>query len=210
GPCSEIFIDRGEHIWGGPPGTPEEDGDRFLEFWNLVFMQYEQFADGSQEALPNPSIDTGMGLERMASILQGVESVFETDLFRHLIDAAASAVGKAPTPETVASYRVIADHLRSMTFLIAEGVLPSNEGRGYVLRRIMRRAMRHATLLGTSEPTIFKLVPTLVREMGQAYPELSQGEAMIGETVRLEEERFLKTLSRGLQILVEETGSLGN
>ena len=209
GPCSEIFIDRGEHIWGGPPGSPEEDGDRFLEFWNLVFMQYEQFADGSQEPLPNPSIDTGMGLERMASILQGVESVFETDMFRHVIDAAASAVGKAPTSETVASYRVIADHLRSMSFLIAEGVLPANEGRGYVLRRIMRRAMRHATLLGTNNPTIYKLVPALVREMGQAYPELVQGEAMISETIRLEEERFLKTLSRGLQILEDETTGMG-
>ena len=209
GPCSEIFIDRGEHIWGGPPGSPEEDGDRFLEFWNLVFMQYEQFGDGRQEPLPNPSIDTGMGLERMASILQGVESVFETDMFRHVIDAAASAVGKAPTPETVASYRVIADHLRSMSFLITDGVLPANEGRGYVLRRIMRRAMRHATLLGTNHPTIFKLVPALVREMGQAYPELVQGEAMISETIRLEEERFLKTLSRGLQILEEETAGLG-
>ncbi|WP_332716136.1 alanine--tRNA ligase [Pelagibacterium mangrovi] len=209
GPCSEIFIDRGEHIWGGPPGSPEEDGDRFLEFWNLVFMQYEQFADGTQEPLPNPSIDTGMGLERMASILQGVESVFETDMFRHVIDATASAVGKAPTPETAASYRVIADHLRSMSFLIADGVLPANEGRGYVLRRIMRRAMRHATLLGTNNPTIYKLVPALVREMGQAYPDLVQGEAMISETVLLEEERFLKTLSRGLQILEEETTGLG-
>ncbi len=208
GPCSEIFIDRGEHIWGGPPGSPEEDGDRFLEFWNLVFMQYDQQPGGEQLPLPRPSIDTGMGLERMASILQGVESVFETDLFKHLIEATASAVGKAPTGETVASYRVIADHLRSMAFLVADGVLPSNEGRGYVLRRIMRRAMRHATLLGTSQPTIFKLIPALVREMGQAYPELSRGEAMISETVRLEEERFLKTLSRGLQILEEETSGL--
>ncbi|HWJ88361.1 MAG TPA: alanine--tRNA ligase [Pelagibacterium sp.] len=209
GPCSEIFIDRGDHIWGGPPGTPEEDGDRFLEFWNLVFMQYEQTGDGRQEPLPHPSIDTGMGLERMASILQGVESVFETDMFRHIIDSTASAVGRAPTPETVASYRVIADHLRSMAFLIAEGVLPANEGRGYVLRRIMRRAMRHATLLGSNEPAIFKILPSLVREMGQAYPELVQGEAMISETIRLEEERFLKTLSRGLQILEEETVGLG-
>ncbi|MCD7059987.1 alanine--tRNA ligase [Pelagibacterium xiamenense] len=209
GPCSEIFIDRGEHIWGGPPGSAEEDGDRFLEFWNLVFMQYEQAEDGSTEPLPRPSIDTGMGLERMASILQGVDSVFETDMFDHIIDAAASAIGKGPTAETVASYRVIADHLRSMAFLVAEGVLPANEGRGYVLRRIMRRAMRHATLLGTSGPTIFKLVPALVREMGQAYPELVQGEAMISETIRLEEERFLKTLSRGLQILEDETAGLG-
>ncbi|GHA14498.1 alanine--tRNA ligase [Devosia pacifica] len=209
GPCSEIFIDRGEHIWGGPPGSPEEDGDRFLEFWNLVFMQYEQQADGSRLELPRPSIDTGMGLERMAAVLQGVESIFETDMFRHLIDATASVVGKAPTDETVASYRVIADHLRSMSFLIAEGVLPSNEGRGYVLRRIMRRAMRHATLLGTNEAAIYKLVPALVREMAQAYPELSQGEKLITETIHLEEERFLKTLSRGLQILDEQAGSLG-
>ena len=207
GPCSEIFIDRGEHIWGGPPGTPEEDGDRFLEFWNLVFMQYEQQADGSRTDLPRPSIDTGMGLERMASILQGVGSVFETDLFRHLIDAAASAVGKSPTPETIASYRVIADHLRSMVFLIAEGVLPSNEGRGYVLRRIMRRAMRHATLLGTTQPAIFKLVPALCA-MGRPYSRTPRGEAMIAETVKLEEERFLKTLSRGLQILDEESAGL--
>jgi len=209
GPCSEIFIDRGDHIWGGPPGTPEEDGDRFLEFWNLVFMQYEQTGDGKQEPLPRPSIDTGMGLERMASILQGVESVFETDMFKHIIDATASAVGKAPTTETVASYRVIADHLRSMSFLIADGVLPANEGRGYVLRRIMRRAMRHATLLGTNNATIFKLVPSLLREMGQAYPDLVAGEAMISETIRLEEERFLKTLSRGLQILEDESAGLG-
>ncbi|RDE10276.1 alanine--tRNA ligase [Pelagibacterium lacus] len=208
GPCSEIFIDRGEHIWGGPPGTPEEDGDRFLEFWNLVFMQFEQSADGTQEPLPRPSIDTGMGLERMASILQGVESVFETDMFRSIIDATASVIGHAPTEENKASYRVIADHLRSMAFLVADGVLPANEGRGYVLRRIMRRAMRHATLLGSNAPAIFKLVPTLVREMGQAYPDLVQGEVMISETIRLEEERFLRTLSRGLQILEEEATGL--
>ncbi|WP_417309820.1 alanine--tRNA ligase [Devosia sp.] len=208
GPCSEIFIDRGEHIWGGPPGTPEEDGDRFLEFWNLVFMQYEQQADGTRLDLPRPSIDTGMGLERMASILQGVDSVFETDMFKQLVEATASAVGAAPREENLASYRVIADHLRSMSFLIAEGVLPSNEGRGYVLRRIMRRAMRHATLLGATEPVIHAIVPTLVREMGQAYPELVRGEAMITETVELEENRFLKTLGRGLQILETETADL--
>ncbi len=206
GPCSEIFIDRGEHIWGGPPGSPEEDGDRFLEFWNLVFMQFDQHEGGERTDLPRPSIDTGMGLERMASILQGVDSVFETDMFHELTAATASAVGREPTENSRASYRVIADHLRSMSFLIAEGVLPSNEGRGYVLRRIMRRAMRHATLLGTSEPVIYKLVPTLVHEMGQAYPELVRGEAMISETVRLEEERFLKTLSRGLAILDDRDG----
>ncbi len=210
GPCSEIFIDRGEHIWGGPPGSPEEDGDRFLEFWNLVFMQYEQVTRDERIDLPRPSIDTGMGLERMASILQGVESVFETDLFRHLIDATASALGRGPSAETVASYRVIADHLRSSCFLIADGVLPSNEGRGYVLRRIMRRAMRHGQLLGASEPLMWKLVPALVREMGQAYPELVRGEALITETLKLEEGRFRKTLSRGLTLLDEATSSMSS
>ncbi len=208
GPCSEIFIDRGEHIWGGPPGSPEEDGDRFLEFWNLVFMQYEQVTKEERVALPRPSIDTGMGLERMASILQGVESVFETDLFRHLIDVTASALGRAPDADTVASFRVIADHLRSSSFLVADGVLPSNEGRGYVLRRIMRRAMRHAQLLGANEPLMWKLVPALVREMGQAYPELSRGEALITETLKLEETRFGKTLARGLGLLADATETL--
>lgn len=201
GPCSEIFIDRGEHIFGGPPGSPDEDGDRFLEFWNLVFMQYEQITKEERVDLPNPSIDTGMGLERMASILQGVESVFETDLFRHLIDATASAIGRGPTEDNAASFRVIADHLRSSCFLIADGVLPSNEGRGYVLRRIMRRAMRHGQLLGANEPLMWKLVPSLVREMGQAYPELGRGEALITETLKLEETRFRKTLARGIGLL---------
>lgn len=209
GPCSEIFIDRGEHIWGGPPGSPEEDGDRFLEFWNLVFMQYEQVTKEERIDLPRPSIDTGMGLERMASILQGVESVFETDLFRHLIDAASSAIGHGPDKETVASFRVIADHLRSSSFLVADGVLPSNEGRGYVLRRIMRRAMRHAQLLGARDPLMWRLVPALVREMGQAYPELVRGEQLITETLKLEETRFRKTLVRGLGLLSEATEKLG-
>lgn len=209
GPCSEIFIDRGEHIWGGPPGSPEEDGDRFLEFWNLVFMQYEQVTKEERIDLPRPSIDTGMGLERMASILQGAESVFETDLFRHLIDAASSALGHGPEKENTASFRVIADHLRSSCFLVADGVLPSNEGRGYVLRRIMRRAMRHAQLLGASEPLMWKLVPALVREMGQAYPELGRGEALITETLKLEETRFRKTLARGLGLLSDATEKLG-
>ncbi|TIP41603.1 MAG: alanine--tRNA ligase, partial [Mesorhizobium sp.] len=208
GPCSEIFIDRGEHIWGGPPGSPEEDGDRFLEFWNLVFMQYEQVTREERIDLPRPSIDTGMGLERMASILQGVESVFETDLFKHLIDAASSALGQGPNQENVASYRVIADHLRSSSFLVADGVLPSNEGRGYVLRRIMRRAMRHAQLLGAKEPLMWQLVPALVREMGQAYPELVRGEALIAETLKLEETRFRKTLVRGLGLLSDATETL--
>jgi alanyl-tRNA synthetase len=210
GPCSEIFIDRGEHIWGGPPGSPEEDGDRFLEFWNLVFMQFEQVTKDERVPLPRPSIDTGMGLERMASILQGVDSVFETDLFRHLIDAAASAIGTGPTPDTVASFRVIADHLRSSCFLVADGVLPSNEGRGYVLRRIMRRAMRHAQLLGAREPVMWKLVPALLREMGQAYPELVRGQALITETLKLEETRFRKTLARGLGLLADATATLGS
>jgi alanyl-tRNA synthetase len=208
GPCSEIFIDRGDHIWGGPPGSPEEDGDRFLEFWNLVFMQFEQVTKEERVPLPRPSIDTGMGLERMACILQGVDSVFETDLFRHLIDATASAIGRAPDELTVASYRVIADHLRSSAFLVADGVLPSNEGRGYVLRRIMRRAMRHAQLLGAKEPLMWKLVPPLVREMGQAYPDLVRAEALIAETLKLEETRFRRTLERGLTILDEKSASL--
>ncbi|EJN07586.1 alanine--tRNA ligase [Bradyrhizobium sp. YR681] len=208
GPCSEIFIDRGEHIWGGPPGSPEEDGDRFLEFWNLVFMQYEQVTKEERVDLPRPSIDTGMGLERMASIMQGVESVFETDLFRHLIDATSSALGSGPNEQTVASFRVIADHLRSSAFLVSDGVLPSNEGRGYVLRRIMRRAMRHAQLLGAKEPLMHRLVWALVREMGQAYPELMRAENLIEETLRLEETRFRKTLVRGLAILDEKSASL--
>ncbi|OKO84998.1 alanine--tRNA ligase [Bradyrhizobium sp. AS23.2] len=208
GPCSEIFIDRGDHIWGGPPGSPEEDGDRFLEFWNLVFMQYEQVTKEERVPLPRPSIDTGMGLERMACILQGVDSVFETDLFRQLIDATASALGSGPNEQTLASFRVIADHLRSSAFLVSDGVLPSNEGRGYVLRRIMRRAMRHAQLLGAKEPLMHRLVWALVREMGQAYPELMRAEKLIEETLRLEETRFRKTLVRGLAILDEKSASL--
>ncbi|MET4068330.1 alanyl-tRNA synthetase [Bradyrhizobium sp. S3.2.6] len=208
GPCSEIFIDRGDHIWGGPPGSPEEDGDRFLEFWNLVFMEYEQVTKEERVDLPRPSIDTGMGLERMASIMQGVDSVFETDLFRHLIDATSSALGHGPNEQTVASFRVIADHLRSSAFLVADGVLPSNEGRGYVLRRIMRRAMRHAQLLGAKEPLMHRLVWALVREMGQAYPDLMRAENLIEETLRLEETRFRKTLVRGLAILDEKSASL--
>jgi alanyl-tRNA synthetase len=208
GPCSEIFIDRGEHIWGGPPGSPEEDGDRFLEFWNLVFMQFEQIEGGVRNPLPRPSIDTGMGLERMACILQDVESVFETDTFRQLIDATASALGQGPKEASIASFRVIADHLRASSFLIADGVLPSNEGRGYVLRRIMRRAMRHAQLLGAREPLMHRLVWALVREMGQAYPDLVRAEKLIEETLRLEEARFRKTLERGLAILDEKSASL--
>ncbi|WP_375408992.1 alanine--tRNA ligase [uncultured Methylobacterium sp.] len=208
GPCSEIFIDQGPTLQGGPPGSPDEDGDRFLEFWNLVFMQYEQVEPGKRLALPRPSIDTGMGLERMAAILQGVTSNYDTDLFRALIDAVSHAVGRPPERATVASYRVIADHLRASSFLVADGVLPGNEGRGYVLRRIMRRAMRHLELLGSREPVMFRLVPTLLREMGQAYPELTRAESLITETLRLEETRFRRTLERGLAILDAESRDL--
>ncbi|NZD52128.1 alanine--tRNA ligase [Rhizobium leguminosarum] len=206
GPCSEIFIDQGENVWGGPPGSPEEDGDRFLEFWNLVFMQFEQTAPGDRSPLPRPSIDTGMGLERMAAVLQGVQSVFDTDLFRTLIGTIEDTMGVKA--EGSASHRVIADHLRSSAFLIADGVLPSNEGRGYVLRRIMRRAMRHAQLLGANEPLVYKLLPTLVQQMGRAYPELVRAEALISETLKLEENRFRKTLERGLSLLSDATTDL--
>lgn len=207
GPCSEIFYDHGDKYWGGPPGSPEEDGDRFVEIWNLVFMQFEQFADGSRTSLPKPSVDTGSGLERVAAVMQGTNNNYEIDLFRSLISSTMHATNFNGDP-TTPSLRVISDHVRAMSFLIAEGVLPSNEGRGYVLRRIMRRAMRHATLLGATDPVIHKIVPTLVKEMGQAYPELVRGEQMIEETVRLEEQRFLKTLSRGLVILDEATADL--
>ena len=206
GPCSEIFIDQGENVWGGPPGSPEEDGDRFLEFWNLVFMQYEQTAPGERTLLPRPSIDTGMGLERMACVLQGKQSVFDTDLFQTLIGTIEDVL--SVKAEGSASHRVIADHLRSSAFLIADGVLPSNEGRGYVLRRIMRRAMRHAQLLGAKEPVMYKLLPTLVQEMGRAYPELVRAEALTAETLKLEETRFLKTLERGLSLLSDATSTL--
>ena len=208
GPCSEIFIDQGPSLQGGPPGSPDEDGDRFLEFWNLVFMQYEQIEPGNRVGLPRPSIDTGLGLERMAAILQGVHSNYDTDLFRALIDAVAHAVGRGPDDATRPSFRVIADHLRASSFLVADGVLPSNEGRGYVLRRIMRRAMRHLELLGAREPLMWRLVPALVREMGRAYPELVAAEALIAETLKLEETRFRRTLERGLAILEDEVTRL--
>lgn len=209
GPCSEIFYDHGEHIWGGPPGSPEEDGDRFIEIWNLVFMQYEQLSEKRID-LPRPSIDTGMGLERFAAIMQGVHNNYEIDLFKALIASSEHLTGVEAVGKAQASHRVIADHLRSMAFLIADGVLPSNEGRGYVLRRIMRRAMRHANLLGAQEPVIFKMLPTLVREMGQAFPELPRAEKLIEETVQLEEKRFIKTLERGLGLLEDATSSLGS
>ena len=210
GPCSEIFYDHGEHIPGGPPGSPDADGDRFIEIWNLVFMQYEQLADGHRLELPKPSIDTGMGLERMAAVLQGTHDNYAIDLFGALIQAVVDKTGVDADGPLKASHRVIADHLRASSFLIADGVLPSNEGRGYVLRRIMRRAMRHAELLGAREPLMWKLVPTLSREMGQAYPELLRAEALITETLKLEETRFRKTLERGLAILEEESRELAH
>ena len=208
GPCSEIFFDHGAHIPGGPPGSPDEDGDRFIEIWNLVFMQYEQVTPDKRVDLPRPSIDTGMGLERMAAVLQGTHDNYETDLFRTLIEASEEATGASSKGDRAVSHRVIADHLRAASFLIADGVLPSNEGRGYVLRRIMRRAMRHAHMLGAKEPVIYRLVPMLVREMGQAYPELHRAEALIAETLKLEEGRFMRTLDRGMQLLGEETDAL--
>ncbi|MBF0248427.1 MAG: alanine--tRNA ligase, partial [Alphaproteobacteria bacterium] len=209
GPCSEIFYDHGDHIFGGPPGSPDEDGDRFVEIWNLVFMQYEQQADGTRIDLPKPSIDTGMGLERIAAVMQGTHDNYETDLLRALIQASADATGTDPDGEHRVSHRVIADHLRATAFLIADGVLPSNEGRGYVLRRIMRRAMRHAHLIGAKEPLIYRLFPALKAKMGGAYPELNRADALITETLKLEESRFQKTLDRGLKLLDEATGDMG-
>jgi len=207
GPCSEIFYDHGDHIWGGPPGSPEEDGDRFIEIWNLVFMQFEQTAE-ERLNLPRPSIDTGMGIERIAAVMQGVHDNYDIDLFRALIAASEHATGVTAEGKAQSSHRVIADHLRATSFLIADGVLPSNEGRGYVLRRIMRRGMRHAHLLGAREPLMWKLVPALLREMGRAYPELGRAEALITETLRLEETRFRKTLERGLGLLDNATENL--
>ena len=209
GPCSEIFYDHGDKIEGGPPGSANQDGDRFIEIWNLVFMQFEQQSKDVRTNLPKPSIDTGMGLERISAVLQGTHDNYETDLFRALISNIVENTGVAPTPKNKASNRVIADHLRASSFLIADGVLPSNEGRGYVLRRIMRRAMRHAELLGCRDPLMFKLVPALVREMGAAYPELVRAQPMIEETLKLEESRFRNTLQRGLKLLDEESASLG-
>jgi len=208
GPCSEIFYDHGAEIWGGPPGSAEEDGDRFIEIWNLVFMQYDQLAAGERVHLPRPSIDTGMGLERIAAVLQGVHDDYDIDLFRTLIRACEDATGIKADGDFAASHRVIADHLRSSAFLIADGILPSNEGRGYVLRRIMRRAMRHAQLLGAKEPLLWRLLPVLIAEMGQAYPELIRAEALIAESLRLEETRFGKTLERGLGLLDEASEDL--
>jgi len=204
GPCTEIFYDHGDHIWGGPPGSPEEDGDRFIEIWNIVFMQNEQFEDGSMRALDMQSIDTGMGLERIGALMQGSHDNYDTDLFKSLIEASANLTSVDPYGVKNVHHRVIADHLRSTSFLIADGVMPSNEGRGYVLRRIMRRAMRHAHLLGAADPLMHRLVPSLVGQMGQAYPELGRAQALIEETLRLEETRFRQTLDRGLKLLDEE------
>jgi alanyl-tRNA synthetase len=208
GPCAEIFYDHGDKIWGGPPGTLEASGDRFVEIWNLVFMQYEQLPGGKRIDLPRPSIDTGMGIERMAAVLQGTNDNYEIDLFRALIEAVADLTHVKAEGDRKASHRVIADHLRASAFLIADGVLPSNEGRGYVLRRIMRRAMRHAELLGAKDPLMWRLVPVLNREMGQAYPELIRADALITETLQLEETRFRRTLERGLAILEDASGTL--
>lgn len=208
GPCSEIFYDHGPEVWGGLPGTPEEDGDRFIEIWNLVFDQFEDLPDGSRINLKKPSIDTGMGLERIAAILQGVHSNFDIDLFQNLIKAIADIANSDPKGKLQASHNVIADHMRSAAFLIADGVLPSNEGRGYVLRRIMRRAMRHVHMLGVKEPMMYKLLPALQKEMGEAYPELYRAEALITETLKTEESKFIRTLEKGLKLLDDETANL--
>ncbi|MEQ8825766.1 MAG: alanine--tRNA ligase [Filomicrobium sp.] len=208
GPCSEIFFDHGDHIPGGPPGSPDEDGDRFIEIWNLVFMQFDQIEPGNRVALPKPSIDTGMGLERIAAVLQGTHDNYETDLFRALIAASVDLTSVDAEGQHKASHRVIADHLRSSAFLIADGVLPGNEGRGYVLRRIMRRAMRHAHLLGAEEPLMHRLVPALLRQMGESYSELGRASALITETLQLEETKFRKTLEKGLVLLGDATEGL--
>jgi alanyl-tRNA synthetase len=210
GPCSEIFYDHGPGIPGGPPGSDDADGDRFIEIWNLVFMQYEEYPASTRTPLPRPSIDTGLGLERFAAILQGKHDNYDTDTLRALILASAEATGQDPDGPHKVSHRVVADHLRSSAFLIADGVLPGNEGRGYVLRRIMRRAMRHAHMMGATEPLMYRLVPALVRQMGVAYPELGRAEILIIETLKLEETRFKAMLDRGLGLLAEETSRLGS
>jgi len=208
GPCSEIFYDHGPKVAGGPPGSADQDGDRFIEIWNLVFMQFEQFADGRRTPLPKPSIDTGAGLERVAAVLQGVHSNYEIDLFRRLISASVELTGAKADGPQAASHRVIADHLRASAFLIADGVSPSNEGRGYVLRRIMRRAMRHAHILGAKDPLMYRLAPTLIAEMGEAYPELKRAQPVIEAQLREEEDRFRRTLANGLRLLEDEIGGL--
>lgn len=208
GPCTEIFYDHGDHIWGGPPGSPEEDGDRFIEIWNNVFMQYEQIDADTRIDLPAQSVDTGMGLERIAATLMGSNSNYDIDIFQAIMTHSADLTGVSFKGDQAPSHKVIADHLRAASFLMADGVMPSNEGRGYVLRRIMRRGMRHAHLLGASEPLMYKLFPTLLSKMGEAYPELGRAGALITETLRSEEERFRVTLERGLKMLDEETARL--
>ncbi|MEC8578832.1 MAG: alanine--tRNA ligase-related protein, partial [Pseudomonadota bacterium] len=208
GPCSEIFYDHGPEIAGGPPGSSDEDGDRFIEIWNLVFMQFEQHEDGSRVALPKPSIDTGMGLERIGAVLQGQHDNYDTDLMVHLIEASADLSKQEAHGDHRVSHRVIADHLRAASFLIADGILPSNEGRGYVLRRIMRRAMRHAHMLGSKEPLLWQLFPELKSQMAAAYPELERAGALIVETLRHEETRFRDMLGRGLRLLEDEVGRM--
>ena len=208
GPCSEIFFDHGDHIWGGPPGSAEEDGDRFIEIWNLVFMQYEQMANGDRVDLPKPSIDTGMGLERIAAVLQGKHDNYDIDLMRALVEASADFTNTDPDGLHNVSHRVVADHLRSTSFLIADGVLPSNAGRGNVLRRIMRRAMRHLHMVGTQDPVMYELVPALVRKMGGAFPELVRAQALIEETLKLEEQGFKTMLDRGLKMLDDATDGM--
>ena len=204
GPCSEIFFDHGDKLKGGPPGTKDQDGDRYIEIWNLVFMQFEQVSKDKRINLPKPSVDTGMGLERIAALLQGSHDNYETDHFKKIINATAEVVKKKPDQYNISSFRVIADHLRASSFLIAEGVLPSNEGRGYVLRRIMRRGMRHSHLLGSKEPIFYNIFKTLMNEMSGNYPELKRAEALIKETLKMEEEKFLLLLDRGIKILDEE------
>src|SRR5512147_472938 len=208
GPCSEIFYDHGPKVAGGPPGSADQDGDRFIEIWNLVFMQFEQFANGERTPLPKPSIDTGAGLERVAAVLQGVHSNYEIDLFKTLIAASEELTGVRASGEQAASHRVIADHLRASCFLIADGVMPSNEGRGYVLRRIMRRAMRHAHILGAKEPLMHRLAPALIAEMGAAYPELERARPVITAQLHEEEDRFRRTLANGLKLLDDELATL--
>ena len=206
GPCSEIFYDHGDHIWGGVPGSPEEDGDRFIEIWNLVFMQYNRQSDGTMEPLPKPSIDTGMGLERISAILQNVHSNYEIDIFENLIKATAKLVGTTDLGDK--SLRVVADHIRSCGFLIADGVMPSNEGRGYVLRRIIRRAVRHGNKLGAKEVFFYQLVPALIEQMGEAYPELIEQKAVLEKVLKVEEEQFSRTLERGMNILNDALGEI--
>jgi len=210
GPCSEIFYDHGDHLKGGPPGSKDQDGDRFIEIWNLVFMQFEQVSKNKRTNLPKPSVDTGMGLERISALLQGTHDNYEIDHFKTLIEASSNLTKTKVTKENIASHRVISDHLRATSFLIAEGVLPSNEGRGYVLRRIMRRGMRHSHTLGSKEPIFYKMVPTLIKEMGDSYPELKRGEPLITETLRAEEEKFSSLLNRGIEILNENLNKVKN